>query len=247
AVRALVDAAAWPAADQLTDLPHALEHRDVDRVGLLRIHHDVGRAGPLVVTLEDLLPRGAAVGRLVETAIAAAAPQRSDGRYVDDLGVARIDQDVLDVLRILQPHPLPRLAGVGRLVDAVPERDAALVVVFTRPQPHNVRVPGIDFHGAQGVGRIVVEDRRERGAAVFGLEQAARGAGDIPDVRVLRVDLDVRNASGRDVRSYRSQGQSLEGVVREARRRLRPKRGAGGRDGETYGKSSVHGRVFYTL
>ena len=61
-------------------------------------------------------------------------------RDVDDVRVARIDDDVLDVLGVLEAHPLPRLAGVGRLVDAVAEADAALIVVLAGAEPDDVRV-----------------------------------------------------------------------------------------------------------
>ena len=131
AVGRLVERALGTAADELPDGAPALIGRGIEHVGILRIHHHVGDAG-VGADGQDGLPGLAAVGRLVEAAVAAGVPQRADRAHVDDVRVARIDEDVLDVLGVLEPHPRPRLAGVGRLVDAVAVADAALVVVLAR-------------------------------------------------------------------------------------------------------------------
>ena len=64
----------------------------------LRIHHHVGAAGVLADLDEALRPGLAAVGGLVEAALAAALPQRTGRRHVDHVGIARVDHDAGDVL-----------------------------------------------------------------------------------------------------------------------------------------------------
>ncbi len=190
AVGRLVEPALGTAADQLSDRAAPLIRRGVEDVGVLRIHRDVGDAG-VGADRQHRLPRLAAVGRLVEAAVAAGAPQRADGADVDDVGVARIDEDVLDVLGVLEPHARPRLAGIGRLVDAVAEADAALVVVLARAEPDDVGVLRIDDHRAERIRAVGLEDRRPGVAAVLRLPEVAGARRDVPDVRVLGVDGDV--------------------------------------------------------
>ena len=132
------------------------------------------------LTWSTRVPRRAAVGRLVEPALAAGRPQRPLRGDVDDVRVARIDQDLADVLGRRQPHALPRLAGVGRLVDAVAEVRAALAGVLAGAEPDDVRVLRIDDHAAERERAAVVEDRREGGAAVGGFPQPAERGGDVP-------------------------------------------------------------------
>ncbi|MFW6330035.1 MAG: hypothetical protein ACOC28_08030, partial [Alkalispirochaetaceae bacterium] len=59
-------------------------------------------------------PRRAAVGALVEAAVAAGTPQRPHGRHPDHVAVARVHLDLADVHRLLQPPVPPALAAVQR-------------------------------------------------------------------------------------------------------------------------------------
>src|SRR4029453_14912282 len=136
-VRRLVDAAFRPAADHLANGAAALIRRGVDDVGALRIEDDVADAG-VGADRQDRRPGVAPVGRLVEAALAARREQRALGRDVDDVGLPRIDQNLPDVFRGFEPDALPRLAGVGRLVDAVSEMGAALAGFFTGAGPNEL-------------------------------------------------------------------------------------------------------------
>ena len=131
---------------------------------------------------QHLLPGLAAVGGLVEAAVAAGAPQRSLGGDVDDVRVARIDDDLADVLGVLQADVLPADAAVARAVDAVAVADAALGVVLAGAHPHGERVVGVEGQAADRVGALVVEDRRPGDAGVGRLPHAAGGRGDVPGV-----------------------------------------------------------------
>ena len=201
----LVEAALGPTANQLSDRAPALIGGGVKDVGILRIHRDFGDAG-VGADREHRFPRLAAVGGLVQPAVAARRPQRPDRADVDNVRVAGIDEDVLNVLGVLEPHPLPRLARVGGLVDAVAEGDAPLVVVLAGAEPDDVRVLRVDGHRAERIGAVLVEDRRPGIAAVLGLPQIARGRSDVPDAGILRVDGDIRDAAGRQARSEAAEG-----------------------------------------
>src|SRR5262249_10148786 len=93
-----------------------LVHRRVEDLIVRRIHHEIVGAG-VVVALEHLLPLPAAVGRLVDAAIAARPPQTSGCGDEDGVVVPRIDHDAVDELRGPKTHVREGLAAVGRLVD----------------------------------------------------------------------------------------------------------------------------------
>src|SRR5207248_6765343 len=113
------------------------------------------------------------VGRLVEAAIRAVAPQLSGGAGVDGVGVARIDDDARDPLRLREPHVLPALAAVDGLVDAVADGDGIARPRFARSHPDDLRILRIDLHLADRLHRLLVEDGLEGGAAVLALPDPA--------------------------------------------------------------------------
>ena len=72
---------------------------------------------------EHLRPGLAAVGGLVEAAVAARRPQRALRGDVDRVAVLRVDDDAADVLGALEADVRPRPAAVLALVDAVAVAD----------------------------------------------------------------------------------------------------------------------------
>ena len=214
AVLALEDAAVRPAADHLPDVAPALVRARVHDVRALRIERHVGDARVLV-DRERGGPRLAAVGRLVEAALAAFREERPLCGDPDDVRIAGIDDDAADVLGRLEADARPRLARVRGLVDAVAEVRAALARVFARAEPEDVRVPGIDDDAAQRERSVVLEDRLERDAAVHGLPHAAECRRDVPDARVLRVDRDVLDPARVNRRADVPELERLERVDRQ--------------------------------
>ena len=196
-------------------MPAPLVGRGEDDVRVARVEHDVADARVLA-DRQDRTPGGPAVGRLVESALAALGKERPLRRHVHDVRVAGVDDDVADVLRGLEAHALPGLARVGRLVDAVAEMGASLAVVLARAEPEDVRILGVDGHAAEGEDAVVVEDRREGDAAIRRLPQAPERRHDVPDTRVLRVDLDVDDAAGGEGRTDAPKLESFEEVGRQA-------------------------------
>ena len=163
---------------------------------------------------EHRRPGLAAVGRLVEAAVAAGRPERALRRDVDGVRVLRVDQDLADVLGALEADVLPALAAVLALVDAVAVADAALAVVLAGADPDDVRVLRVDRDAADRVGALAVEDGRPGGPGVLGLPDAARGHGQEPALLVGRVHGDVGDAAGGDGRPDAAQREAGPGVGR---------------------------------
>src|SRR5262249_36855603 len=90
AVGRLVDGALRAAVDERPDVAPPLVGGGIEDVGVPAVHDEVGDAGVLA-HVEDPLPALAAVGRLVEAAVAPSGPQRPLGGDVDGLSVPRVD------------------------------------------------------------------------------------------------------------------------------------------------------------
>ncbi len=153
----------------------------------------------------DLLPRGPGVGRLVQRRFGTAVNQRPHvapplvGRGVEHVGVARVHRDVVDAGVLADgQHGLPRLPGVGRLVEAAvaarrPER-------AHRGHVDHLRVAGVHDDAAD-VHRVLEAEVLPRLAAVGGAVDAVPVGNaalavvlpraDPDDVRVVGVERDA--------------------------------------------------------
>ena len=108
-----------------------LPQRRVDDVRVRRIDVDVVAAGVLVL-VQDLLERLAAVGRAEDAALLVRAVRMAEHRDEQPVRIARIDGDLRDLLRVAQAEVRPRLAGVGGLVDAVADREVGTLRALRR-------------------------------------------------------------------------------------------------------------------
>ena len=213
AIGAAMDRAVGTAVDQRVETALPLVGRRDQHVGVARIEHDIGDAGVLG-NLQHLRPRLAAVGRLVQPALAAGRPQRPLRGDVDGVAVPRVDDDPADVLGGLQPGIGPRTAAVFALVDAVAVGDRALRIALASADPDDVRPLWIERHPADRERSLCVEDRLPRGAAVDGLPHAAGGGPDVDDCLVRRIDSDRHHAARRDRGADRARFQTGERVGR---------------------------------
>ena len=225
----LVDAAFRTAANQLTDGAAALIGRRVQHIGILRIEREIVGAG-VGADRQARLPRLAAVRGLEHAALAARREQRPLRGHVDDVRVARIDQQAADVLRRREAGTLPGRARVRRFVDPVAEVGAALTGVLTGREPDDVRVFRIDGHTTERERAPFFENRLEGDPAVRRLPQSAERAGDIPDAGILRVDLHVLNAAGRERGTDAAELQAFERAGGECRAVAALPRAGDGRD-----------------
>ena len=101
-------------------------------------------------------------------------------RHEHDVGVGRVHADLRDVLRVSQADLRPRLAGIGRLVDAVARRDVAADLGLARADVDDVGVRGGDGDGTdRRTGDLIVGDRLPGHAAVGGLPETAAGGAEV--------------------------------------------------------------------
>src|SRR5207247_6709240 len=179
AVGRLEQAAAGAAARHLIldaiRLPHCRE-QDV-RIPAI----DLDVHGARLAVAEQLpLPRLPAVGALVEAALVARRAVASEVGDEDDVGVRRMDANLRDRVGVGEAGMGPRLAGVGRLVDAVARHDVAADARLARADEDDV---GLRFRDGDGADRrapdLAVGDGRPFRAAVDRLPQSAAGRAEV--------------------------------------------------------------------
>ncbi len=187
AVARHVDAAGRAAAVEIPGMDEQRPHAGIERVRIARVHREVRAAG-LVVELQHLLPRLAAVGRAIDAALRLRLeqlPQRADEHAIR---IVRVDDDAADVAGFFEAHVLPVVAGVGRLVDAVAHRvERPDEERLAGPGPHGVGRGVGDRERADGGDLLVIEDRLPVHAAVLRLPDAARGRADVVHHRIPRL------------------------------------------------------------
>src|SRR5262249_5273987 len=115
-----------------------------------------------VLPLQHERPAPAAVLGLVKAALRAVAPEPARDAGVDDVAVARIDDDARDPLRFRKAHVRPALAGVGRAVDAVAHRDGVARPRPPLPAPPGGRGPGVIGYRTDRLPRFLVEPGLDR-------------------------------------------------------------------------------------
>jgi hypothetical protein len=216
-------------------------------VGIRGVDADVDEAG-VGIDVVLALPGLATVLAAVEPALLVGAVERARGGDEDDLRVRRVHRDAADVIGARETDVGEGLAAVGRLVDAVAEVRAALVVRLTGADIERVGCRRRDRDVADREGLLVGEERAEARALVLGLPDAARRARDVPDRTVAGIDVDVDDATRvvhRSDLTPRGRGEDLLGeqraVLLRAQRRGEDERkegedGAAGRDRRREGR-----------
>jgi hypothetical protein len=106
--------------------------------------------------------------------------------------VARVDDDLGDLLRVGEAQVRPRLPAVGGLEDPVAGGEVGALQPLAAAGVDHVGVRFGDGEGADGAGRLVVEDRRPHAPVVV----------RAPDAAVVHADVERprprRDAHGRD-------------------------------------------------
>src|SRR5207302_4551604 len=105
----------------------------------------------------------------------------------DDIGVARVDQDLRDLLRVGEADRAPALASIGGAEHADALRDIRAHVGFAGAYIDDVRLGRRDRDGADGADVNVIEDRLPRAASIVGAPNAAVDRAEIEPPRVLRI------------------------------------------------------------
>ena len=236
AVGCAVDAAAGSAAVEAPGAPSALVRGREERARVRQVHDQVDGAG-VVVDVQDLLPRVAAVGRAVDAPLRVGAPQVADRRHVRHVRVPGVDLNARDVVRVGQPQVRPRAPGVGGAVDAGAPRRALPVLRLARADPDDVGVRRRHRHVAHRGRRFVLEDVLEGDAGVLRLPHAAAGGADVEDARVRLDHGQVRHAPAHDRGTDRAELEGGGGAGEGVRGRVhgglgRGRRRGGGRNGD---------------
>ncbi len=89
---------------------------------------------------------------------------------------------------------------------------ASLAGVLARANPDHIRILWIHDDAAESERALLVEDRREGDTAIGRFPQPAESRGDVPDARILRVDLNVLNTPGGEGGAEASQLDALQGL-----------------------------------
>jgi hypothetical protein len=186
AVGRLEDAAARAAPGAVLPRPlPRFPHRCVHDVRVGRIDVHVLAAGVLVL-VEHLLERLAAVGRAENAAFFVRPVRMAQHGHEESIGILRIDFDLRNLLAITEPQVCPRLAGVRRLVDAVAHRQIGPLQALAAPHIDDVGIGRRDGDPPNRSGGLVLEDRRPRAAGVGRFPHAAVHHADVEGVRLTR-------------------------------------------------------------
>jgi hypothetical protein len=100
------------------------------------------------------------------------------------------------MLGVFEPQLLPVLTTVEAAVDAVAVADVPAADVFPRTDPDRLGTVGIDRHATDGVGHLLVEDRRPGRTGVGRLPHTAAADGNVPAALIFRVHRDVGDPAG---------------------------------------------------
>ena len=208
-----VDAAAVAAAVEIVRLQLDLPRAGDDDVRIL-LRHLQARATGVLIDEQHVLPGLAAVFAAEHAAFllrTGGAAERADEHEVF---VRRMDDDRADAAGVGKSHLRPRLAGVGRLVDAVAHHvHVADRPGFTGAGPHDIRIAWRDRERTDRLRGLVVERRLPRQPAVGGFPHATGR-------RARVIDAGLAGDTGR----RRDPSRILRTGVLEARRANRLRR-----------------------
>ena len=105
-----------------------------------------------------------AVGRSKDAALLVRAVRMPEHGDEQPVRVARVDDDLRDLLAVAQAEMRPGRAGVDRLVDAVAGGEVGPLQAFAAADVDDARIGRRDRDRADRAGGLVVEDRRPRAA-----------------------------------------------------------------------------------
>ena len=159
-------------------------------------------------------------------------------RDEEAVGILRIDRDRRNLLTVAQTEMRPRRTGVGRLVDAVADRQIRTLQSLAAAGIDDVWIARRHRERADRSGRLRVEDRRPRSPGVVALPHAAVDDADVKEVRMARDAGDRRRAAA----AQRSDETPMQ-VAIECRRDAGTREHSSGERERSRGMRSRHARV----
>src|SRR6266550_1151108 len=115
-------------------------------------------------------------------------------RHIGRIVILRMNHDSPDVARGLQPHLLPGLPAVERLVRSIAPGGALPVVRLSCPDPHHRGVRRRNRNVANRRHALFIEYRLPRGAVVSRFPHAPRSRAHVHDVRIALHDCEIVDA-----------------------------------------------------
>src|SRR5438132_4662334 len=215
-----------PAGDELPRPPDRLPESRIDDPRIVRIDRQIARPGVLVA-VEHALTGLASVARSADAALGGRSARLPAGRAVRGVRILRVDADLTDVARLLEPEMRPGLAGVGRPVDDITVRDVAADAALAHSNIDDVRIGQGDGDAANGrafeeaIARVLPVL-----AAVHRLPHAAAGRAEVERVAILGIRCDRTHAPAA-IRTCTAPFELVEEVRDLARRAGRAARGIG--------------------
>ena len=157
----------------------------IHRLCVRRIEGEID--GPRVlVFVQHVVKRAPAVRRAEHAALVVRAVRMAERRDEQTIRVLRIDDDGTDLACLAQAEMLPARPGVGRLVDAVADREIRTLQPLAAADVDDVGIGWRDRDRADRLRRLPVEERRPRQPVIGRLPDAAVVDADVEHVRLLR-------------------------------------------------------------
>src|SRR5207247_8876020 len=116
------------------------------------------RSACVGVLVEHFLERSCPIGRTEAPALLVRAVRMAEYRNEKPVRIASIDDDLRNLLAVAQPEVRPALAAVGGFIDAVAGGEVRALQPLAAPGIDDARIGGRDSDGADGTGRLIVED-----------------------------------------------------------------------------------------
>ena len=185
AIDRLVEPVVRRQGPRASDLPRRLPRRPQrgeHRFGIGRVDRDVHRAGVLVL-VQDLLPRLAAVRRAKQAPLFVRAIRVSEHRGEHAARIARVDEERGNLLTVPQAPMAPGGAAVGGPVDPVPDGQIGPLQPLAGPDVQRLWIGRRHGDRADRARRLAVEDRAPGTTVIPAAPHAAVVHADIQDVR----------------------------------------------------------------
>jgi hypothetical protein len=132
----------------------------------------------MLIYIENLTPGFASVLGLKESPLLAGSPKMSQGSHIYNIGILGMNNNPGDSLGVLQPHGLPLIPSIDRLIDSGSDGNGISGPCFSRTYPDRIRPLLIDGYGPNGEG-MLVKDRLNDYTSIGAFPQPPTGSPNI--------------------------------------------------------------------
>src|SRR6267143_268249 len=165
----------------------------VNRLRVRWVEGEIGSAG-VFVFVQNLGKSPAAVGGTKNAALGVRAVGMAFGGDEDAIRIFWIDENRSDLLCITKTKMRPGSSGVGGFINSVPGGEIRALQSFTTADVNNIWIGWRNGEGADGAGRLIIENRIPGIAEVRRFPDAAVDCGHVKDIRLARHAADSYGA-----------------------------------------------------